>query len=204
MLLYKYRSIENFKWLLDILMNERLYGASFKNLNDPMEGAYRYDSKVPKAQRNLLLIDRSNTLICSLSERSDIGLMWTHYANEGKGCCIEIEVTSKTWKRIPVVYSDVLPNANDPINIVLGTKSSCWEYEKEVRYIRTVEDVNETSRHYLEVQVTNVIFGYNVSLSDFNLYKKLIEGINKVKKKKSNQITCEKINSKDDVKWTFK
>lgn len=199
--LYKYRTLDNPKWLFDILLNGRLYGSSFKNLNDPMEGAYTYKSNILKERRDQLLEERSNTLICSLSKESNIGLMWTHYANNGKGCCIEVEVTSKSWKEIPIQYSNELPNINNDIDNILGTKFSCWEYEEEVRYIRTVDDIKKKS-HYLEVQVTKVIFGYGVSTADFNMYKQIICAINNVKKKKAHNISCEKINQKNDVKWT--
>ena len=38
--LYKYRSLENFEFFLDILLNKRLYASSYKDLNDAMEGVY--------------------------------------------------------------------------------------------------------------------------------------------------------------------
>mgnify|MGYP001801434879 FL=1 len=41
-LLYKYRSLENFKNFVDIILKNRLYAATYKDLNDPMEGKYYY------------------------------------------------------------------------------------------------------------------------------------------------------------------
>lgn len=41
---YKFRSLENIKRFLDILINERLYAARYDKLNDPMEGSYLVDS----------------------------------------------------------------------------------------------------------------------------------------------------------------
>jgi hypothetical protein len=40
MKLYKFRSFENFEFTLDIIMNERLYCAHHKDLNDPFEGLF--------------------------------------------------------------------------------------------------------------------------------------------------------------------
>ena len=40
--LYKYRSLENWKLALEIVVNKRLYAAPFHALNDPMEGRYFY------------------------------------------------------------------------------------------------------------------------------------------------------------------
>ncbi len=41
-LLYKYRSLDNFKNFVDIILKNRLYAARYKDLNDPMEGQYYY------------------------------------------------------------------------------------------------------------------------------------------------------------------
>ena len=41
MLLYKYRSLENFEYVLDIILNERLHCAPYDDLNDPFEGIFR-------------------------------------------------------------------------------------------------------------------------------------------------------------------
>lgn len=40
MLLYKYRSLENFEYVLDIIFNERLHCAPYEELNDPFEGIF--------------------------------------------------------------------------------------------------------------------------------------------------------------------
>ena len=37
---YKYRSLENLDRFLDIIVNNRLYGAVYNTLNDPMEGKF--------------------------------------------------------------------------------------------------------------------------------------------------------------------
>ena len=37
---YKFRSLDNIRHFLDILVNNRLYAARYDELNDPMEGAY--------------------------------------------------------------------------------------------------------------------------------------------------------------------
>ena len=37
---YKYRSLSNLRYFLDILIYKRLYMASYSELNDPIEGAF--------------------------------------------------------------------------------------------------------------------------------------------------------------------
>ncbi len=38
MKLYKFKSLANFEYVADIIINKRLYAADFTELNDPMEG----------------------------------------------------------------------------------------------------------------------------------------------------------------------
>jgi len=40
---YKFRSLWNLKYFIDIITNERLYAARYDELNDPMEGAFLID-----------------------------------------------------------------------------------------------------------------------------------------------------------------
>ena len=40
----KYRSLDGWKFIFDILLHKRLYAARYKDLNDPMEGYYTFAS----------------------------------------------------------------------------------------------------------------------------------------------------------------
>ena len=54
--LYKYRSLANWKFVLDILVNGRLYAAPFSELNDPMEGRlYYFGDDVTKGYKRAVL-----------------------------------------------------------------------------------------------------------------------------------------------------
>jgi len=76
MILYKYRSLEQFEYVLDILLNERLYCSYYKDLNDPLEGIYAsvFSSTIfcgnmkSKTYEELEGLDGENypTRICSL------------------------------------------------------------------------------------------------------------------------------------------
>lgn len=37
---YKYRSLENLKRFLEIVMNRKLWSSTYKELNDPMKGVF--------------------------------------------------------------------------------------------------------------------------------------------------------------------
>jgi len=45
--LYKYRSLKNFQFIADLLVNNRFYAATFSELNDPMEGLFLYAMGIP-------------------------------------------------------------------------------------------------------------------------------------------------------------
>lgn len=139
-LLYKYRSLENLERFLDIVIDNKLYGALYKEMNDPMEGYFQYSPDVDKSVLTGIWQGKNKRYICSLSKKSNIGLMWTHYANENKGCCIEVEVTSKTWERLDVEYKKTITNLSETTTIedILKVKASMWEYEQEVRYLSPV------------------------------------------------------------------
>lgn len=51
---YKYRSLSNIRYFLDILIFKRLYLASYSELNDPMEGAFRIQNGVDVSWLSLL------------------------------------------------------------------------------------------------------------------------------------------------------
>ncbi len=118
MKLYKFRSFENIEFTLDIIMNERLYCAQHKNLNDPFEGLFstiEWKSGIvrPVTRSVIRPVVRSvirgnkqtvyktldelpslgnDTRVCSLSSSMVDVRMWSLYASSHSGCVIEIEL----------------------------------------------------------------------------------------------------------------
>lgn len=173
--LYKYRGLSNLKRFLEIILNKEIYGALYTELNDPMEGYFRYNYKIPHGIIETLKDQKQKTYICSLSKRNDIGIMWTHYAEEHKGCCIEVEVTAKSWRRIEVAYQLSSVEISDTSSLldILKIKSIQWNYEEEVRYIKTAKD-----RKALSIKIKRIFLGYKLNKSEFNFYVKLIKILN--------------------------
>ncbi len=192
---YKYRSLNNLKFFLDILLNKRLYTSKYSELNDPMEGFFTYDKTVPKVVINTIRAKRDNTYICSLSKRNDIGLMWSMYADEHKGCCIEVEVTAKSWQEIDVKYSStssIIKGTKDAdMEKILSIKSLQWQYEEEVRFVK------ETSkRERMSIKIKKIYLGINMTRTEKAFYKNLITSIDK----KIEVISMKK----DDIDFGFK
>ena len=91
---------------------------------------------------------RKRIKVCSFSERNDSILMWSHYANEHKGICIEYDFKNDNdiFNVLePVFYAEagfdltpyifnVLENSRI-LKISAITKAKDWEYEKEWRII---------------------------------------------------------------------
>lgn len=192
---YKYRSLNTLKFFLDILLNKRLYTSKYSELNDPMEGFFTYDKTVPKDVINTIRAKRDNTYICSLSKRNDIGLMWSMYADEHKGCCIEVEVTAKSWQEIDVKYSStssIIKGTKDAdMEKILSKKSLQWQYEEEVRFVK------ETSkRERMSIKIKKIYLGINMTRTEKAFYKNLITSIDK----KIEVISMKK----DDIDFGFK
>lgn len=174
---YKYRSIDNFKRFLDIILNKRLYGCTYQELNDPMEGHFLYPAQFDPNLKTELIEELKRKLICSASKDKNIGLMWSHYANSHTGCCIGFELgDTKKWTKLEVDYKDTLPSCDSLNNIeqVLKTKSSHWWYEKEVRFIK---DKSDKSTSTMPIKIKEIYLGTRMHDKDKRLIRKLIKSI---------------------------
>lgn len=168
---YKFRSLQNFKRFIDIILNERLYASRYDELNDPMEGVY-LTNPINGDIIRLLRAEKYKTRICSLSKDYRHTLLWSHYADSHRGCCIEISAVNEREMPTAVNYMENIPIIDDVEEgkNLLSHKSKIWEYENEVRYFR------KTS--YLNVRIHQIIFGLKVPNEDFRFYNKLIHAIN--------------------------
>lgn len=171
---FKYRSLESWDHVLDILMNERLYAAEFVKLNDPMEGLFRYDPNV--ADLNLLnrIVEVKKQLrICSLSETPDNHLMWSYYANGHRGICIEVELRKNIIAR-PIDYSGIstLQPSHDERYVyeILSRKEAFWAHEQEHRVI--------SAAMRIPIKIRSVIFGKSITNAHKEILKKLVMLLN--------------------------
>jgi hypothetical protein len=142
MKLYKFKSFENIEFTLDIIMNERLYCAHHKDLNDPFEGLFstiewkgggivrpivrpitrpivrdlqgNYPQTVFKTLDELPSLD-NDTRICSLSSSMADVRMWSLYASGHTGCVIEVDLESDN-EIVPVKYEKGLQHFKDKLS----------------------------------------------------------------------------------------
>jgi hypothetical protein len=153
--LYKYRGIEPWEFLLDILVHKRLFAPSFDMLNDPMEGFFTY----ARDGANQSFIDRMmgfrTTLgICSLSKIPTSTVMWSYYAASHKGLVRGVEVRpdeDHMIQDIEYTPENVFrpfrgSNAETEARGILSKKFTAWSHEQEVRVFSTGRFVPVTLR----------------------------------------------------------
>lgn len=149
MKLYKFRTLDNLEFVLDIILNERLFCSSLESLNDPLEGLFY---SVVRSRRTHKMIRKYKTIdsllqyeadlrICSLSCSLDDIRMWSHYANGHTGVAIEVDFENFLNDVTKVNYDNGLQKNSKSTcpHDVLSYKTKHWDYENEYRIIQDEE-----------------------------------------------------------------
>lgn len=155
---YKYRSLSNLQFALDIFVNKRLYASEFTKLNDPMEGFFTYGEGVVPDWISDALYDRKRRLrILSLCESPSNMLMWSYYSEGHRGFVVGGDLSPDSEKAISVEYVkkfDIDINQNDIARTILCRKHEFWKHEREHRVF-----VNEGREPFVPFKIREVIFG---------------------------------------------
>lgn len=189
MLLYKFRSLQNPEYTLDILLNQRLYCSRYSDLNDPFEGLFfatiphprRHQfpfpiakpGPIPKSVDDLFSSSKDRTRICSLSSSLSDVRLWSHYADGHKGIALEIDFSGLDNSLYKVEYSEALPTyrysiLTEPLPRELLTRKTLhWEYEAEHRIIHEEEYFDIRDR------VKTIYLGSRIS----DLHVKMLEKV---------------------------
>jgi len=177
---YKYRSLENFRYFVDIILKNRLYASKYNEMNDPMEGYYyHWNGQFDESMVQKLKSDKEKLNICSLSRTKDEELMWHYYADKHKGVVIGVEVDNyrEQYDIETIQYENELPFlSHSNLNVhtakeILTHKFKSWEYEEEVRVFVKNSD-------FINVKVKEMIIGKKMNKTDSAFVKQLIEKIN--------------------------
>jgi hypothetical protein len=176
-ILYKYRSLDNFRNFVDIFLKNRLYAAKYKDLNDPMEGQYYYQTgELNRDIKNKLLEEKGELRLCSLSKVKDNQLMWSHYTNGHRGVAIGLRIDETKYTVKPIQYNGLTSIRNQDFNDqtaieILSHKLEVWNYETEVRAF--VRDKN-----FIDIQIEEIITGIAMSNAEYGFVRELVEKIN--------------------------
>lgn len=179
---FKYKSLngDSFKYFVKMLVESKMYAPNFKQLNDPMEGAF-LSINVESSAIDDIRKDKDRKKIISMIEKQGDEkpcnmLMWSHYSDEHRGCCIEFHFPEKSDedKVASVEYvKEIEIGQNENATAILLRKFSDWKYEQEVRHIGEEED-------YVSIVIDKIYLGmrvddmYKEDKTFENMYRKLI------------------------------
>ena len=180
-LFYKYRALEPWEYLLDILVNERLYAANFQGLNDPMEGMFTYSKdQVSPGFIKMMVEEKARLGICSLSQTHLNTVMWSYYAAAHKGVVIGMSIDVKQKDILDVSKVTYAKNisfrgfygsdAETEARKVLSKKLSAWKHENEVRVF--------SRSQFVTVQVRQVFLGCQMPQVHQELLRRMLQRIN--------------------------
>jgi len=193
MILYKFRSLQNIEFALDIILNERLHCASYSELNDPFEGLFYSYSIVSgftlpaplpinlgpqKVRRQRTAADLyaniEHSKICSLSKSLNDVRLWSHYADSHRGIAIEIDFSETQKDLYKVEYAKELPEygstilTEPAITEVLSRKTFHWKHEKEYRII-------QAETYYPIIgKIKSIYTGHRITEMNSMLLKKVV------------------------------
>lgn len=112
-------------------------------------------------------------------------LMWSHYADQHRGICVEFSIPVSA-SLLQVLYSqnaprftlhDILVKRNAEILALFTTKHQHWRYEQEYRVILDQGDI----LHDVPGPITAVVFGLRTVPDDESLVRRVASGIDGVK-----------------------
>lgn len=169
------------KWTMDIFKNNHLYLGHFNELNDPMEAMFNANDLTSQHIKQIQSL-KTNILIGCLAQTYTDILMWTHYADNHHGCCIEFEINRIDGDYLePMNYSTQIEAPQysnilgESVNI-LTHKLQPWEYEQEIRYLRQIDRIDYDA-HYVNINIITVYLGVKLSKKSATYYQKLITQI---------------------------
>ncbi|WP_175473533.1 DUF2971 domain-containing protein [Algibacter pectinivorans] len=168
--------MKDYKYIIDIFFNQRLYVASFRKLNDNFEGQF-FSNVFSEKRYKLNPRKESHISVCSFSGNYKSHLMWSHYANGHRGIAIGFEIDKSKYNIEKVTYNglksfNIFPQKFNELKSVFLNKLEEWSYEEEYRIITEKQD-------YVNIEIKEVIFGAETSEDDKSLIKKMIKLIDK-------------------------
>ena len=177
MILYKYKSLDKFDEVSDLLLTNRMYCPTPRQLNDPLEGILGID--INEKMQGLDFDDkfsmdfkywvrRHNEInsyrLCSFSADPSSILMWSYYGAGHSGICIELDVTEYKNNIHEIKYISKIIDSDDLTIIYLLThKLDAWKHEKEYRWISS----ENVKYKYLRANIQTVLLGASIDMKYF-------------------------------------
>ncbi|MBU2060321.1 MAG: DUF2971 domain-containing protein [Bacteroidetes bacterium] len=173
---FKYYSTNKFS--LESFELKYLYHSNYKDFNDPFDCnmdliCFEKEKKRSKLKKKEVIIKEnfSNIGICCFSRNINSILMWSHYAENHKGFCLEFYSNRKREGINPldVNYVDIFlkasyyENKNDAVFHMIFTKAQQWEYEEELRSINShFTDTTSRKVPFLKEDIKAIYLGVKI------------------------------------------
>ena len=176
LILYKYRSLDNWNKYRNVYLAGKLHFANRESLNDPAENISLADRSAARIEADRPVSKRENVnndpldeyKICSMTANPNNYVMWTNYAEEHKGVCIgfiiDLDILKKEAieckkviyaKYLPVIENFVYPYdfetddfkwTDTDIRKLIFYKLDKWKYEDEWRLVKMTDKPSRLSR----------------------------------------------------------
>ena len=174
---------------IEALKEKYIYLTHFSKFNDPFDCNFnlidfsKQNKKSNQKKKEKSLIENfKNIGVSCFSRKNDSILMWSHYAENHKGFCIEFYNNRNEYDLNPLDINYIknfkninyYTNKKDALCHMLYTKSVEWEYEQELRLVKTniKNDINR-KLYYDTKSIKTIYFGVNADI-------KLIDNIIKI------------------------
>lgn len=172
MILYKFKTLENFEQITDLLLTNRIYCPTPSQLNDPLEGVLGIDinrslagltadEKWDRSFRFWAHHDEeiNNYRVCSFSKSPESVLMWSYYGAGHSGICLEIDLEQYSSNIHEVKYlTDLELVDRSSVLGLLTHKLNAWSHEEEWRWVSD----NNPQHKYLRANIKSVLVGTGI------------------------------------------
>lgn len=169
---YKYKTLDNFEFLLDLILRERLYAAKYHELNDPMEGVVKINGTIPKdKEQEWDELIGAFRIVC-FSRDKNHPLMWSHYTNGARGCVVEFQLMAEQQvHRVSYLKKPIITERHitrEKAKEILIHKEKPWKYESESRCL-----LRENEK-FLPIHIKSVTFGSRAEKSKVDMLLHII------------------------------
>lgn len=185
------------EYAIESLKESYLFYSNYSNFNDPFDcniELVSFDKEKKrtrhKRKEELLKENFKGIGVCCFSRNVNSILMWSHYASNHKGFCLEFHSNRALdgINPLDVIYvndfikASYYNNHKDALFHLIYTKAKDWEYENELRSIQ-INLLNEEARKisYSKKELKSIYLGVNI---DSNIKQQLLEIVEKVYNKK--------------------
>jgi len=174
------------EFALGQIYHHRHYAEEYGKYDDNSHGEEYYNHRLASIIKDVLYEQIGEKGVLSLCAKWNCPLMWSHYADEHRGICVEYDMTDHDCKNIKAVkydqpisikVSDIIAWKNHSIqaedrilDIFFYSKAPQWHYEEEWRDIK---EVGECSAPF---KISAIYFGLCCDVSIKTTIIKLFAG----------------------------